>query len=339
MATPAEPILASEIGHSRVNDTSNAKSPLGMPPSRPRRLRFENKTLDSAFEGGLGYQSVHCIVSEPDNGASELVHALIASHLRSFLEARATVIDSTLSFDVRRLFTILGDGEAGKDGAMKMLGRLDIMKVFDYVGLTEAVAELRDVLEGKQESGQPNLQPAAKTFPSTIEDSEEDEDEMLDDIPPAGNEKPQPAPALADTAEEQPAVRLLIVNNISQLMMPQVKNNYTHGQALIATFMRSLQHLTQSHNICTVLLSNTANKPAKDDEKLSLFKSCALRPALGLGFGYLVDVQTYLHKLPIKRQSTELAHVLEIVQDRESGRFGRWAAFTCDADGRLRDLP
>ena len=62
------------------------------------------KAIDSAYDGGFDYGLVHCITSPPQHGTKELVQSLVSSHVCSSPAVTATIIDSTLSFDVRRLY-------------------------------------------------------------------------------------------------------------------------------------------------------------------------------------------------------------------------------------------
>lgn len=335
-AQPAQPVLAFNIWLSQSSNTTE--------PSP--RLSFANKGLDAVYGGGLEYGAVHCFTAEPDTGVSEIIQTKLASHLQSTAasEGSATLIDSTLSFDLRRLFKILEGnqaaaalGRSGKEEATRMLHRLKISKVFDFVGLTEAVSEAREGMEGEMKGEVGEAQ--GKAFPSTIQDSQEDEDEMLDDLPAAGgkgDEKP-PAPAAGPTdTTNQPTRRLLIINDLSQLLMPETRNSWSRGQALLSSFMRSLDHLSRNHNVCTLVICSPSKKPADHFEQRSIFKSCKLKPALGREIGHLVDTHSYVHQMPVGRNShDQMARVLEIVQDRNGDREGKWAPFECDADGRI----
>lgn len=327
----AEPTLASQILLSA---------------SKRLTLKIGVKAIDNALDGGLEYGSVHCIIPELDQGARGMIQTLLTSHLLSSENSTATIIDSTLSFDVRQLFQVLeaslcDDTGNAKDQAMKALDRVKIMKVFDFEGLTEAMSEVRETLEYPDQPAAEEI-PTIKVPKSTIPDSEdEDEDEMLDTV-----EEPPPHPIVHPLSENAHARGMLIIDNISQVMAPLIKNNYTQGQASLASFMRSLSHLTRAYELCTVVISSAGNKPATDLEALSMFGSCTIRPALGVGFGSLVDVLIYLHSVSVKKpadskqvRSAEVVSILEVVQDRDGERFGRWAPFICTSDDRLEAVP
>lgn len=337
MAAPAQPILASNIW---LSQSSNTTEP-------PPRLSFANKGLDAVYGGGLECGAIHCFTAEPDTGVSEIIQALLASHLQNTASSggSATLIDSTLSFDLRRLFKILEGNQSatagprgnGKEEATRMLHQLNISKVFDFVGLTEAVSEAREGMEGDRKGEVAKAE--WRAFPSTIQDSQEDEDEMLDDLPAVGgqaDEKP-PAPAAGPTeTTKQPTRRLLIINDLSQLLMPETRNSWSRGLALLSSFMRSLLHLTRNHNVCTLVICSPSKKFADPFEQRSIFKCCKLKPALGREIGHLVDTHSYVHQIPVGRNSyDQMARVLEVVQDRNGDREGKWAPFECDADGRI----
>lgn len=330
----SEPLLASNIWQAQHLASRGEEQ-------RAKRLKISTgaPAIDSALDGGFDIGSVTCITSEPDHGADDVVHGLLVSHLLSTSHASATVIDSSLSFDPRKLYRAMETLCEDRSAAMKVLDRLKIMKVFDYVGLAEALSELREILEERTVT----VDPAMEAPKATIPDSQgEDDDEVLDG----------PSPAQEASGEEDvPMPNLLIIDSISHVIAPLIKNNYAQGQALLSSLMRSLGHLTRTQSLCTVVLSTAmTNKPNADEETLSIFRSCTIRSVLGNGLGYLLDVHVYLHRLPTRStesygemvkqhaRSRESVRVLEIVQDRFYERFGRWAPFVCGEDGRLKDM-
>ncbi|KAK4554897.1 hypothetical protein LTR86_008045 [Recurvomyces mirabilis] len=337
----AEPILASSIW--RAKDHS--------PPARPKdqRLATGLHKLDEALDGGLPYGGVNCISTENGCDSSQISHHALVSHLTSSATATATVIDSTLSFDLRKLHGRLkhtlqkGDGNA--DAAMDVLRRLNIMKVFDFVGLTEAVSEVREALDSHARSMNPSQVPAVAPR-GTIGDSQDDEEEeMLDVLIP-----PQPDPE----DQSEPYSNLLIIDNIAQLATPLLKNNHVQGQALLTNFMRSLSHTTKVHNLCTLLVNGTTSYAQSKEETPSIFASCLSRPALGRTFGYGLDMHLLVHAVPKTGAdaraeyggrsggrnglSVEFANVVEVLQDRSGSCVGRWAAFTVNENGDVVEM-
>jgi hypothetical protein len=250
-----------------------------------------------------------------------------------------------------------------RDEAVRVLERARIMKAFDFVGLTECVAELR---ENTETPSNREASPRELTVPAprgTVGDSE-DEEEMLD--APASPSKPIP-PSPKETGNymdaEARSSHLLIIDNITYVTSPILKNNHVQGQALLTTFMRSLAHVTRRHDICTIIhnttvtysninnnTSNNTNNPTTPEPTPSIFASCVLRPALGKSFPYLLDLHLLLHRLPISAsdakamyaahgaipiQEHRLASVLEVMHDRYGDRVGHWSAFRIDAEENI----
>lgn len=361
-----EPILASTLWD--FDETSESFEP----PAKKRKLATGCAHIDESLGGGLDYGSISCISCEAESGSKELSYYLIATHLLLSSQCEATIIDTTNSFDVRRLHKRLvsglqqrEDGDDAKAKAVQVLERVRIMKAFDFVGMTECVAELRENLENREkDKSQPVPEPVptetkAPAPRGTVGDSE-DEDDMLDDIKPVSLEKPPPpSPKPTEPGEKPPEnhpQHLLVIDNITYVASPIIKNSHVQGQALLATFMRSLAHLTRAHDICTILHNAVMTYQPKSitEPTPSIFSSCTLRPALGKSFAYLLDMHLLLHRVPITaadaktvyaahsaipKSSEKLASVLEVLQDRHSDRAGHWSAFKADADGNLAGVP
>lgn len=351
-----EPNLAASLWDAEEGQDSNT------PPTKRRRLATGCASIDDSLHGGFDYGSMSCISSEADSGSKELSYFLIAKHLLLSKRDEATVIDTTNSFDVRRLHKRLvtwlqqnreSIGADVKAEAIGMLERVRIMKAFDFVGMTECVAELSQSLETLRQarsSPQEESTQDLKTGPrGTVEDSE-DEDDMLDE--PVSPAKPLPPSPKQIRAGEEHGHHLLIIDNITYVASPVLKNSHVQGQALLANFMRSLAHLTQTHTICTILHNATITYQANSitDPTPSIFSSCTLRPALGRSFANTLDMHLLLHRVPltaadaksvysahsaIPKSSQKLASVLEVMQDRHSDRVGRWSTLRTDADGNL----
>lgn len=355
----AQPTLASSLWAAEQSDQSEYL------PSKRRKLSTGCDPINKSLSGGFDYGSISCLSSEAESGSKELSHSLIAKHLLASNGAEATVIDTTNSFDVRGLhkrLVLLLQGNASQDDAkgeaIRVLERVRIMKAFDFVGMRECVAELRDALENRKQTGQAlrprSEQPESPEPRGTVGDSEDEEDDMLDEPPPP--EKPEPAVHSAeDERSSDPPCNLLVIDNITYATAPMLKNNHVQGQALLATFMRSLAHLTRTYDLCLVLQNSavTHQTNAATDPTPSIFSSCSLRPALGRSFAYMLDMHLLLHKIPlsgadaksihaahssIPRPSGSMASVLEVMQDRHGDRVGHWAAFHPDAEGNLAPI-
>ena len=343
MAFPSEPILASTLW-SAFSENSDQ-------PAKRGKLATDCRAIDNALNGGLPYGELCCISAEPDSAVKELSRAFLSSHLLSAPEAEATVIDSTLAFDVRALHkaitaTIGDTAEAAKE-ALALMGRLKIMKVFDFIGLTECISELRGDLEDGQ-SALAQVQPHPNPPKGTIGDSE-DEEEMLDS--PSPPVQPPQATTESRSASGDNRNSLVMIDNIAHIAAPLLKNNHVQGQALLTSFMRSLSHLAKAYRLCILILNGASSYTGSTaGDSPSSFSSCTLRPALGKTFTYLLDVHLLLHRVPktaadaravygaqagAKRAHAEMINVLEVAQDRYGGRVGRWAPFAVGEDGRL----
>ncbi|KAK5136394.1 hypothetical protein LTR08_003520 [Meristemomyces frigidus] len=360
---PAEPILASTLWTAHLTSHQPSTGSPALTESRGK-LATGLSNLDTTLVPGLSYGTITCISAETSSGARELTHALLVSHLLASDDNAATVIDSTLSFDIRGLHQRLTDElklrgeEEGR--AMEAMGRLEIMKVFDFVGLTECVSEVRGglgcggtnkggvaILTDEEEMGKVGLK-------GTISDSENEEDESLS-VSSLKQQREYPPPQRPPTRfGGDQSCRILVIDNITQLAAPLLKNNHAQGQALLTSFMRSLSHLTRTYNICTVLLNNTITYATAKEEAPSIFASCVLRPALGKTFTYSLDVHLLVHMVPKtaedakatyggeaqgkQRGAVKMVSVVEVLQDRYEDRVGKWAPFVVDSDGRLRDV-
>ncbi|KAK4634444.1 hypothetical protein CLAFUW4_02214 [Fulvia fulva] len=343
MAVIAPPKLAFDLWQPSTNKDQNAEDYFDEDLTQTH-LTTGVKAIDTALEGGFDYGVVHCITSSADAGTKELIQGLVSSHIRTSSRASATVIDSTMSFDVRRLYQVLQASmkDASEQETLEVLDRVKITKVFDNVGAVEALAEVEE--RAKVDGAAATAPQQAAVPKSTIEDSDE-EDDMLDSPPKLNQAATEASPV--DALSTTPPGGILIIDNISQLFQPIIKNNYVHGQALLSQFLRTVTLLTRRHELCTVILSSASNKPASRDERMSLFESCDVRPALGDELGYLVDVHLYLHQMLAKRlegtrvqgRYPQKVNMLEVVSDRVRGRYGRYAAFSCTADGTLDDVP
>jgi len=365
-----EPKLASTLWPAHQHAHARASS---KPTRITSKLSTHHKAIDSALCGGIDYSSITCISAEADSSSKQLMYAVIATHLLESATAEATVIDTTNSFDVRGLHRIVVariqddvDGRKQVDlveQAVHVLERVRLMKAFDFIGLTECITELREHLEAASASTSQEPEQQPKLPRGTVGDSEdEDEDEMLDF--PAPPRSPQPNEsklhATGSLPNTEQASNLLVIDNITHVTTPLLKNSHIQGQALLIPFMRSLAHLTKAHqlstivhNLATAYVPLTGSKPTTQttEDTPSIFSSCKLKPALGRTFGYMVDVHMLLHRVPLEHEDAQvvygtqrpgqmagqrkMASVLEVLADRYSSRVGRWAAFQTDSEGKL----
>lgn len=346
MAAPAEPILASAIWATNEVPTHESLEMF----DRTAINGYPN--TDSTFGRALQYGKMCCVSMEPQSGGRELCEAYVASHLLSSSDATATIIDTGLSFDVRRFHrTLLArlEGTSGAEQqALSMLDRLKIMKVFDFEGLTESLAELRDAMDGRNSSIHvPGVGDSAPT--DTINDSEDDE-EML--LPPSPPPKQRLEPADCSSSDQRLSKSIILIDSISHVAAPSIRNRHAQGQGFLMSFMRSLAHLTMTHRLCTILINDAIPKAHIKDESPSIFTTCAVRPALGRSFEHVLDTHLLVHCAPAKTvrsvvdQSTSRAgdynadnvSVVEILQDRDGNGLGRWSAFTVVEGGKVQDF-
>jgi hypothetical protein len=138
------------------------------------------------------------------------------------------VIDTTGTFDVFRLHQIamsklpsrLSDNEKSAE-AEQLLHRLKIMRVFDFDGMLEAVAEVERDL-AKRRSTTAVAQKPKKRGKETgeIPDSEEedlsDECEDIIEIPAASSN----------------AVEMLVIDNLTPVVTPLLKSNHVQGKPI-----------------------------------------------------------------------------------------------------------
>ncbi|KAF1935688.1 hypothetical protein EJ02DRAFT_471004, partial [Clathrospora elynae] len=215
-ARPPEPLLASHLlGDEELDGLLEAVS---ITKRREKKVVLGTgvKSLDDALAGGLEGGAVVGVSGEAGGGGSEICQTLLVNSLLQYDGSTAAVIDTTGNFDVLKLYTrivaqlqrspeilasirLVSSSEFGykvEDVAAKVLDRVKIMRVFDFVGVTEAVGEIRDELEGQRavnhekeewkesvvvEQGWPATPlPPRRTVVADSEDEDED-DEMLFD--------------------------------------------------------------------------------------------------------------------------------------------------------------
>ena len=348
MAAHAEPILASALWTAQQVSTDEQLSDI------QKIAGIGCPNTDKVFSRALQYGKVCCVSVEPQSGGRELCEANIALHLLSSPDASATIINTAVSFDVRKFHRMLLaqlEGQADADQqAIGTLDRLKIMKVFDFEGLTESLSEIRDAMEGRNANLDMNgVKDAAPQ--GTIGDSE-DEEEML--LPPSPPPKQRLELAAGTSSEHPHSKSIILIDSISHVAAPTIRNRHAQGQALLMSFMRSLAHLTTMHRLCTIVLNDAIPKANIKDESPSIFTTCAVRPALGPSFEHVLDAHLLVHRAPSNATKPRLddngqragqfnadnvISIVEILQDRNGNGLGRWSAFTVDGRGGIKDVP
>jgi hypothetical protein len=196
--------------------------------------------------------------------------------LLQYDNSTAAVIDTTGNFDILRLYTLVVSqlqhqpdvlaslrvltGEAKvEDVAAKVLDRVKIMRAFDFVGVSEAVSEIREGLEGRrnerkiaeekvgvevpvreQEPVKKTL--ANRTYVPDSEDEDDDEEMLFDSeatitrvAPPVQDPEPEPAHATKeiskteDPGAERGKVKFILIENLAQVLNPLLKKDYVQG--------------------------------------------------------------------------------------------------------------
>ena len=221
--------------------------------------------------------------------------------------------------------------QSSVEEATTMLDRVKVMRIFDFAGVIEAVGELSEMREAvPRGSGE-----APRKMRDKIADSEEELDE--DEDPPA-----------EQVAKDAGQVGLIVIDSITNVVGSIMAKSQTQGQALLASFMRSLHFLTSRHHICAVLtnaavgLYASSNREYKrrPEDNVSVFSSTPGKPALGKTFTYLIDTSIFLSTIPKTAKNAAIAYgdrgdassfrkaiVLEVLKDRCGSREGRWATF------------
>jgi hypothetical protein len=132
--------------------------------------------------------------------------------------------------------------------AEKMLERVKIMRVFDLVGVIEAVGEIREDLEVKKKS---DVVPPRKTEIADSEDEDEDDsdDEMLLNTEPtaiAHSTSPLLPESAAETlpplqhagvSEAPPStgeaqISFILIDNLAQVINPLLKKDYIQSTSI-----------------------------------------------------------------------------------------------------------
>ena len=332
MAIPAEPILASvlwEAGRAKGKGKSASRAPGARTPPKT-----DIRVVDEALSGCIQYGGVTCIHGEDGSGGTELCEATLTSHLLNDPSFIATVIDIGSTFDLRHIHqSVLSRMRAVSDpnqAALQVLERLHIMKIFDFEGLVDAVAEIRQSAQHGNHSSAPQ-KASPKPPRGTVGDSESEEE--LSNTPSPQIVSPA---APSDSATSS---RLLLINNLHQVISPLIKSNHVQGQALLISFTRSLQLLTKAHNLCTIIVSGTTSYTKWKEESPSAFGSCTLRPVLGPAFSHLLDSELMVHQSVVpgpKQGGGKDVSVVEVLQNRHGKGIGRWAPFAVDEGGISR---
>jgi hypothetical protein len=190
---------------------------------------------------------------------------MLVSSLLKYEGSTAAVIDTTGNFDILRLYSlivsrlkqcpdVLGSLRASgsvEDVAAQILDRVKIMRVFDFVGVREAVGEIKEQLEGRKgveevEAKEVEVLPVEeakpkRTYVADSEDEEDDEEMLFDteanlatSAPPVHGPETKPAmePRTTETETgtgDPSGLRFLLIDSLAHVLNPLLKKDYIQG--------------------------------------------------------------------------------------------------------------
>lgn len=229
--------------------------------------------------------------------SSQIALHVLVTHLLSKSDSQAAIIDTTGTFDVLRLYQIIAYRIKSKQAAdiaaatsnvnpkifhadpnannldataSQVLDRVKIMRVFDFVGVSEAISELRDDIRNAEKDQQSAAAWAAEPTQMThVADSQADEggeDIMLFD---------DASDSETISSLKLEPVGLVIIDNITSSVSPVLKSSYVQGrsdltmfsdrfaymktgQAILTSFLRSLSRFSEDSNVASILINNAA---------------------------------------------------------------------------------
>jgi hypothetical protein len=166
-AIPAEPLLASTLLPSTCESILDTLIEAAHPTQAPDVLRFDFPALDTALAHTFQPSSLIALSSDASKPLSSLSQHLLVDALLRYPQHGVAVIDTTGNFDVVGLYQLVlvrlerelpgtgfeGRSEEVQQRAAKALDQVRILRVFDFVGMREAVGELRDGLERSRAGG------------------------------------------------------------------------------------------------------------------------------------------------------------------------------------------
>jgi hypothetical protein len=266
--TPAHPLLASSlidtsdlaslltaITHPPNPSPANLTPHLATPPFRPGAL----VALSSS--------------AQTQRSRDALAASLLVDCLFEHVGSQVAVVDATGEFDLVGLYARILERVGGAEGgegqrsreeregvAVEMLGRVRMMRVFDFVGVKEAIGEVREELEGRggladgdgverdgvevSEKMVVDEEPAPPPKRTEVADSEDEDEgveaedeEMLFDVPvpdePASTSAPLPSVATPqrNSPEKQtaPNLKLILIDNLAHVLTPLLKKDSIQG--------------------------------------------------------------------------------------------------------------
>lgn len=203
---------------------------------------------------------------------------LLANSLLLDPSSSAAVIDTTGNLDILRLYTQIVrrlqsdasllekfpvQSEQVEDLAAKVLERVKIMRVFDLVGVMEAVGEIREGLDGKTTTTEavrrPELEgrrgddqtvvepvpasPPQRSRERVIADSEDEDEDMLSEeeqdfvqtssrdgqSKDAETQAEESYKPVQETGQDDGKITFILIDNLAHVINPLLKKDYTHS--------------------------------------------------------------------------------------------------------------
>lgn len=242
-----------------------------------------------------------------------------------------------------------------EERAKAFLDRVLVMRVFDFVGVVEAVGEIGASLEVEGAGTAATEEPGGDLNRDGVEQPGRGQRNGL------------------ETDEKQPEgkVGMIVIDSMTNVVSSMMSHDHVQGKypqshslnhpmssrptphtgtltnihhppghALLTTFLRTLHHLTRTHHLSTLLLNSAVATQApplsgrqphnNSDNHVSIFAATLGKPALGKTYAYLLDTSLFLSggqkgdEGLVAREEGMV--VLEVLYDRFGGREGRWVA-------------
>jgi len=254
-----------------------------------------------------------------------------------------------------------------EEKAKALLDRVLLMRVFDFVGVVEAVAEIGATLESKGggvgnggmggigEDG--NRDGGEEVEARKWSNIERDENggkgrvgmiiiDSMTNVVSSMMSRDHIQGQSVTPSHTPPS--LSVLSSLGYIHPSTTAYTNTHappGHALLTTFLRSLHNLTRTHHLVALLLNSAvATQPLpstgslsrhlRNNDNVSIFEATLGKPALGKTYAYLLDTSLFLSRGPSGDEGSvgrdEETVVLEVLYDRFGGREGRWVALRAD---------
>ncbi len=351
MVSAASPILASALFN--ISSTSQTQKPASSGS-------FAIDT--SALEGGYRYGEITSIAGPKGTGKTLLGYHAIASHLLEERDSQRTgreaaLIDTMGGFSAVRLRDVLvfrlrarwgsvisnGDRRGKEEEelilhkATQMLAMVRVMRVFDLVGVMEALGEIGEKRVEERSRGE-------RKRKLEVEDSEDEEEDCGEEHTKAQQRKG----SVGQDDSKEDGVGLIVIDSIANVASSVISQSPMQGQALLTSSLQQLHSLVTRHQICAVLINSASGLVSSSnshhrrgiDDNVSIFASSFGKPTLGKAFAYLLDTSVFLSLIPKMQDDAAKAYgntpqacewskaiVLEVLKDKKGSGEGRWVAF------------